>query len=121
MAEMIPKEFKINETRALSLDAEKIDPAKLVDGSEGSEPPLTEATQTHRRNHPWGQARHYRVTLSPSTLFINIRVTINGVWVEPEDDEQLLAETAERALAPIPEAVLLREAKLRYEAQEPED
>ncbi len=109
MAELIQKAFKINETRALSLDAEKIDPGLLQDGSE--QPPLTAATQTHRQNHPWGQARHYRLTVP--TLFVNTRVQINGFWVEPEDDEQLLAEIAELVLAPVPEAVkpVAREAE----------
>ncbi len=100
MAELTQKAFKINQTRALSLDAEKIDPAKLVDGEQ---PPLTAATQTHRQNHAWGQARHYRVTVP--ALFINTCVQINGCWVEPEDDEQLLVEIAELVLAPVPEAV----------------
>jgi len=101
VAELTQKAFKINETRALTIDAERIDPAKLED----SKPPLTAATQTHRLNHPWGQARHYRITLSPSTLFINIPVQINGCWVEPEGDQAILTGIAEDALAPIPEAV----------------
>ena len=99
MDQSIQKGFKINETRALSLRAERLDPAHLDDGKA----PAVSAVQTHRRNHPWGQARHYRLNIEGQTT--QARVQINGFWVGAEDDEALLAEMAEQALAPMPEAV----------------
>ena len=98
MAELIQKAFKINEQRALTINAERIDWDLLTEGKA----PLTTATQTHRRNHAWGQARHYRLSIAGVG---EPHVQINGFWLAPEGDEAILAEIAEQALAPVPEAI----------------
>ncbi len=89
--------FTLNETRPISVDRARIDQRFL----EADQAPAVSAQQIDREIHSWGQARHYALLCQKAGL--DGRAMINGSEVDVGQDEPLLGEMAEQALAPIPE------------------
>ena len=88
--------FDLDETRPISVDRARIDERFL----EADKAPAVSAHQIDREMHFWGQARHYRVLCQKTGL--DGRAMINGSEVDVGQDEPLLSEMAEQALAPTP-------------------